>query len=132
MCDKYLRYIDLNLQNYLWKVGWDMLGTSSIYPTLSTTCYSYYDMVIGFNPLTLLDLTPLPIDSSGSLCEKHDIFFSPSQTYERAKSRRVLFDPCDVDWVYKRRKQIRTQRRSKLYPRGDGPFHVIAMIGNKG
>lgn len=37
-----------------------------------------------------------------------------------------------IDWVYIQKRRIRTQRWSKLYPRGDRPFHVIAMIDNNG
>ena len=33
----------------------------------STTNYSPFDIVYGFNPLTLLDLLPLPIDEKVSL-----------------------------------------------------------------
>lgn len=130
--DTYLRFIYLNSQNYLWKVGWDMLETNAIYSTMSTTCYPYYDMVIGFNPSTLLGLIPLTIVLSGSLGGEYHTFIITSNNYKRTRSRRALFDPCDGDWVYIQRRWIRTQRRSKLHPKGDGPYHSIAIIETDG
>lgn len=55
-----------------------------------------------------------------------------SQTCKIKQSRRAHFDPGEGDWVYNRRRRVRVQRRSKLHPRGDGPFHVLTLIGNKG
>ena len=39
------------------------------------------------------------------------------------KGRRlVLFEPSDWVWVHMRKERFPTHRRSKLHPRGDGPF----------
>lgn len=47
------------------------------------------------------------------------------------QSWRVHFDLGEGDWIYNRRQWVRVQKRSKLHPRGDGPFHVLALIGDK-
>ena len=36
--------------------------------------------------------------------------------------RRVTFEPRDWVWVHMRKKRFPAQRRSKLNPRGHGPF----------
>ncbi|KAH9686162.1 Endonuclease [Citrus sinensis] len=57
----------------------------------SATKFSPFEIVYGFNPLTPLDLLPLPIDEHASMD---------------------------------------AQRPSKLLPRGDGPFQVVARIND--
>lgn len=76
MPDKYLRYLNHNLQNYVRKIGLTELGTNLISSTITT---AHYDMVFGFNPLTLLDLTPLTVGVSGSLIEKWEIVLQASR-----------------------------------------------------
>ena len=47
------------------------------------------------------------------------------------KGRRlVLFEPSDWVWVHMRKERFPTHRRSKLHPRGDGPFQVLARIND--
>lgn len=99
--DTYLRYIDLNLHNYLWKIGWEVLGDNLI---ISTTFYSCFDIVYDFNPLSLLDFIPLIIGVSGSLGEKHEIVLKASQTCKREQSTCVIFDSYGGDWVYIRKR----------------------------
>ena len=36
--------------------------------------------------------------------------------------RQVIFEPGDWVWVHIRNERFPTRRRSKLHPRGDGPF----------
>ncbi|XP_042444031.1 uncharacterized protein LOC122029149, partial [Zingiber officinale] len=61
----------------------------------STTQFSPFEIVYGFNPLTPLDLLPLPNIS-----------------------------------VHMRKERFPTQRKSKLQPRGDGPFQVLERIND--
>ncbi|XP_065874841.1 uncharacterized protein [Euphorbia lathyris] len=61
----------------------------------SSTNFSPFEIVYGFNPLTPLDLIPLP-----------------------------------VVWLHMRKERFPAQRKSKLHPRGDGPFQVVARIGD--
>ncbi|KAG8490723.1 hypothetical protein CXB51_013780 [Gossypium anomalum] len=42
--------------------------------------------------------------------------------------KRVIFEPGDWVWVHIRKERFPAQRRSKLLPRGDGPFQVLERI----
>ncbi|XP_073037004.1 uncharacterized protein [Primulina eburnea] len=63
----------------------------------STTNYSPFEIVYGFNPLTPLDLMSLPVNWV---------------------------------WLHLRKERFPEKRRSKLLPRGDGPFQVIERIND--
>ncbi|KAH9686183.1 Endonuclease [Citrus sinensis] len=80
----------------------------------SATKFSPFEIVYGFNPLTPLDLLPLPIDERASM----------------DGCKQVVFQPGDWVWVHMRKERFLEQRRSKLLPRGDGPFQVVARIND--
>ena len=42
-----------------------------------------------------------------------------------------VFDPGDWVWLHMRKERFPAQRRSKLLPRGDGPFQVLERINDK-
>ena len=42
----------------------------------------------------------------------------------------VIFKPGDWVWVHFRKERFPTQRKSKLLPRGDGPFQVLERIND--
>ncbi|XP_019229481.1 PREDICTED: uncharacterized protein LOC109210515 [Nicotiana attenuata] len=42
----------------------------------------------------------------------------------------VIFKPGDLVWVLFRKERFPAKRRSKLDPRGDGPFEVLERIGD--
>ena len=44
--------------------------------------------------------------------------------------RKVVFKPGDWVWLHMRKERFPEQRRSKLLPRGDGPFQVLARIND--
>ncbi|RVW46460.1 Transposon Ty3-I Gag-Pol polyprotein [Vitis vinifera] len=44
--------------------------------------------------------------------------------------RQVLFEPGDWVWVHMRKERFPTCRRSKLHPRGDGPFQLLERIND--
>nr|GLL46282.1 hypothetical protein AMTR_s02100p00009220 [Ipomoea trifida] len=44
--------------------------------------------------------------------------------------RKVMFNPGDWVWLHLRKSQFPVQRRSKLMPRGDGPFQVASRIND--
>ncbi|GKC01697.1 reverse transcriptase [Tanacetum coccineum] len=51
--------------------------------------------------------------------------------YRRDKGRKhVLFKPGDLVWLHFRKERFPSKRRSKLSPRSDGPFKVIAKVND--
>ena len=42
----------------------------------------------------------------------------------------VRFEPGDWVWVHMRKEMFPKQRRSKLMPRGDGPYQIIEKIND--
>uniref|UniRef100_A0A2N9EMT7 Reverse transcriptase n=1 Tax=Fagus sylvatica TaxID=28930 RepID=A0A2N9EMT7_FAGSY len=83
----------------------------------STTDFSPFEIVYGFNPLTPLDLLPLPVNERTSLDGQK-------------KAEMVIFEPGDWVWVHMRKERFPARRRSKLHPRGDGPFQVLERIND--
>nr|KYP34891.1 Transposon Ty3-I Gag-Pol polyprotein [Cajanus cajan] len=107
-----------------------------------TTKISPFEVVYGFNPLTPLDLIPLP-DSSHyfhkegvsraefvkKLHEKvktHIQLQNERTALDRSKGKKTLiFEEGDWVWLHLKKKRFPSQRKSKLNPRGDGPFQVL-------
>jgi len=103
--------------------------------------------VYGFNPLTPLDVLPIPILDE-VLCKDgfekasfiKNLHYHVKLQIERKvgkydqhanKGRKALiFEPGDWDWLHLRKDRFPTQRKSKLLPRGDGPFQVIKRIND--
>ena len=100
----------------------------------------------GFNPLTPLDLSPLPMFEPVNLDDKKKAEFV-KQIHEKARlniERRmeqyakqtnkglcqVAFELGDWVWVHMRKERCPAQRRSKLLPRGDGHFQVLKHIND--
>ena len=44
--------------------------------------------------------------------------------------RKLIFEHGDWVWLHMRKKRFSNQRRSKLLPRGDGPFQVLERIND--
>jgi hypothetical protein len=44
--------------------------------------------------------------------------------------KKVLFEPGDLVWIHLRKERFPDQRKSKLMPRWDGPFRVLAKIND--
>jgi hypothetical protein len=42
--------------------------------------------------------------------------------------RRVIFEPGDWVWVHMRKERFPAHRKTKLHPRGDGPFQILKKI----
>ena len=112
----------------------------------SATKFSPFEIVYGFNPLTPLDLSPLPFSEHVNLDGKKKAEFV-KQIHEKARlnierrteqyakqankgRRQVVFEPGDWVWVHMRKERFPSQRRSKLLPRGDGPFQVLERIND--
>ena len=111
-----------------------------------TTQFSPFELVYGFNPTSPLDLLPLPnthfVSTDGK--KKAEIV---KEMHEKAKQRieevntkvaakrnkgrkKIVFEPGDWVWVHWRKERFPHLRKSKLDPRGDGPFQVIARIND--
>ena len=98
----------------------------------STTSYSLFEIIYGFNPLTTLDLMPLPVNGRSSLDGQkktelvkslHErVRLQIAQKYERVASqankgrRRVIFEPGDWVWVHMRKERFSAHRKTKLHP----------------
>ena len=112
----------------------------------SATKFSPFEIVYGFNPLTPLDLSPLPVTEFVNLDGKKKAEFV-KQIHEKARlnierrteqyakqankgRRQVVFEPGDWVWLHMRKERFSVQRRSKLLPRGDGPFQVLERIND--
>ncbi|XP_071905717.1 uncharacterized protein [Coffea arabica] len=112
----------------------------------SSTHFSPFEIVYGFNPLTPLDLSPLPssehINMDGAkradfVKKLHEqvrlnIERRMDQVAQRVNKgrQRVVFEPGDWVWLHLRKERFPVQRRNKLLPRGDGPFQVIKRIND--
>ncbi|XP_019435376.1 PREDICTED: uncharacterized protein LOC109341859 [Lupinus angustifolius] len=115
--------------------------------THSTTEFSPFEIVYGFKPLTPLDLLPIPNES----ILKHKDGWAKAeyvqQLHEQVKiqiekknasyakqankgRKQVLFEPGDWVWVHMRKERFPEQRKSKLLPRGDGPFRVLQKVND--
>ena len=112
----------------------------------SATQFSPFEIVYGFNPLTPLDLSHLPVHEHTNLDgEKRADFVK--QIHEKARMnierrtkqyaeqankgrRKVIFEPGDWVWLHMRKERFPLQRKSKLLPRGDGPFQVLERIND--
>ena len=112
----------------------------------STIDHSPFEIVYGFNPLTPLDLIPLPVDERVSFDGNQkaqvvkDLHAKIRQQIEKKneqyanKANRgrklVRFEPGDWVWVHMRKERFPERRRSKLMPRGDGPYQIIERIND--
>lgn len=112
----------------------------------TTTNHSPFEVVYGFNPLTPLDLSPLPIKQQVNLDGKSKAEFvqklhekvrknieKRNDTYARNANKgrkKVIFEPGDWVWVHMRKERFPEKRKTKLHPRGDGPFQVVERIND--
>jgi len=112
----------------------------------STTEFSPFEIVYGFNPLTPMDLIPLPIDERFSLdgnrkarvvktlhesvrqqIEKRNRVYATKANKGR---KHVVFQLGDWVWVHMHKEKFPAHRKSKLQPRGDGPFQILERIND--
>ena len=104
-----------------------------------TTKQSPFEVVYGFNPLTPLDLIPLPLDTSFIHKEGESRSEFVKKLHERVKNqienqtkvystkgnrgrKELVLNEGDWVWLHLRKDRFPTKRKSKLSPRGDGPF----------
>ncbi|GKA37501.1 RNA-directed DNA polymerase [Tanacetum coccineum] len=111
-----------------------------------TTGKSPFEVVYGRNPITPLDLVPVPevgrfseegADQSEQIKELHrsvqeQIIRHNKQYKEHADKRRkqVLYREGDLVWIHLRKERFPAGHFGKLKPRGDGPFRVLKKIND--
>ncbi|KAL4318957.1 hypothetical protein GQ457_18G008720 [Hibiscus cannabinus] len=112
----------------------------------SATKHSPFEVLYGFNPLTPMDLLPLPPDQALNMDGKKKAEYvkklhqqvrenneKRTRQYEQQANkgvRRITFESGDWVWLHPRKERFPAQRKSKLLPRGDGPFQVVAKIND--
>ncbi|KAK1629701.1 hypothetical protein QYE76_004016 [Lolium multiflorum] len=112
----------------------------------STTELCPFEVVYGFKPITPLDLLPLPIhervnmeaskraDFVKKIHEKTKELIEKKGKSNAArmnkKRKEMLFKPGDLVWVHFRKDRFPKLRKSKLKPRGAGPYKVLAKIND--
>ncbi|KAK1680704.1 hypothetical protein QYE76_041552 [Lolium multiflorum] len=112
----------------------------------STTELCPFEVVYGFKPITPLDLLPLPIhervnmeaskraDFVRKIHEKTKELIEKKGKNNAArvnkKRKEMLFKPGDMVWVHFRKDRFPKLRKSKLLPRGAGPYKVLAKIND--
>ncbi|KAK1630852.1 hypothetical protein QYE76_005167 [Lolium multiflorum] len=112
----------------------------------STTELCPFEVVYGFKPITPLDLLPLPIhervnmEASKRADFVRKIHVKTKELIEKKgksnaarmnkKRKEMLFKPGDMVWVHFRKDRFPKLRKSKLKPRGAGPYKVLAKIND--
>jgi len=112
----------------------------------STTNLCPFEIVYGFKPIAPIDLLPLPLQERTNMeASKRAAYIK--KIHEKTKEaielkavrkaasmnkhrKKVLFEPGDLVWIHLRKERFPDQRKSKLMPRGDGPFRVLAKIND--
>ncbi|KAK1662362.1 hypothetical protein QYE76_050521 [Lolium multiflorum] len=112
----------------------------------STTELCPFEVVYGFKPITPLDLLPLPIHERVNMeaSKRADfvkkIHVKTKELIEKKgksnaarmnkKRKEMLFKPGDLVWVHFRKDRFPKLRKSKLKPRGAGPYKVLSKIND--
>jgi len=110
-----------------------------------TTKISPFEIVYGFNPITHLDLIPLPtsfdfvhkerVSKSQFIKDLQVRNQSQSQTekyvkYDNKGNKARVFNKGDLVWIHLRKERFLHLRKSKLNPHGDGPFQILRKIND--
>ena len=101
----------------------------------------------GFNPLTSLDLLPLPnisnfkhkdaqakveyvkrlhVQVKAQIAKKNESYAKQANM----NKKKVVLEPSDWVWVHMRKERFSKQRKSKLQPKRDGLFQVLVRIND--
>ncbi|XP_056851761.1 uncharacterized protein LOC130500850 [Raphanus sativus] len=112
----------------------------------SASKYSPFEIVYGFNPISPLDLMPLPecarismdgkkkaemVQQIHEQARKNIVEKTKQYTKKANKGRReMIFDVGDMVWVHLRKERFPKERKSKLMARIDGPFEIIQKIND--
>ena len=112
----------------------------------SSTSHSPFEVVYGFNPLTPLDLLPIPYDcvmnaNGVDRAEKIKALHRHVREQIEKKNAQVakqhnkgrkplVLKEGDWVWLHLRKDRFPLQRKSKLLPRGEGPYQVVQKIND--
>jgi hypothetical protein len=112
----------------------------------STTGKSPFEVVYGFNPLSPLDILPLPLqerinmDASARVSYLKKMHEDTRHTIERQVQRLatklnmskqpMIFNIGDLVWLHLHKDRFPNERKSKLLPQADGPFKVLESYNN--
>jgi hypothetical protein len=112
----------------------------------STTNSCPFQIVYGFKPHTPMDILPLPLQEQVNLDAMKRLDFikrlhaetrknieKKSAQYAKQASKgkkKVIFQPGDLVWLHLRKDRFPQQCKSKLPPRGDGPFKFLQQIND--
>jgi len=111
------------------------------------TNISPFEVVYGFNPLTPLDLLPLPnpqtyVHKEGAtkaefVKKMHEKVKEQIQQktekyvkYNNKGKKKIIFEEGDLFWLHLRKDKFPSKRKSKLSPQDDGPLQVLKKINN--
>jgi len=116
----------------------------NIAPTRATGC-SPFEALHGINPLTPIDLIPLPTTckvsfeaekSAKEMKKLHEQIRAHienvNEAYKRQanKNRKGMdYRPGDLIQLHLMKERLTSRTKSKLMFRGDGPFKVLAKVG---
>ncbi|GJZ02551.1 RNA-directed DNA polymerase [Tanacetum coccineum] len=111
-----------------------------------TTGKTPFEVVSGVNPITPLDLTPLPTTthfSSSGEAQAQQVqqmhaqirarIEKQNQKYKKrvdSHRKRVVFKEGDLVWIRLGKERFPVGRFGKLQPRADGPFRVLKRIND--
>ncbi|GJT42256.1 RNA-directed DNA polymerase [Tanacetum coccineum] len=128
---------DVKFVSHLWRTFWTRLGSklqlsSSHHPQTDRQTEvvnrslgnllrskSPFEVVYGRNPITPLDLVPLP--EVGRFSE---------EGADQSEQIKELHRSGDLVWIHLRKELFPAGRFGKLKPRGDGPFCVLKKIND--
>lgn len=114
----------------------------------STTGKSPFEVIYEFNPLSPLDILPLPLplqerinmDASTRARYLKKVHEDTRHTIERQVQRLatkintnknpMIFNTGDLVWLHLPKDRFPNERKSKLLPRADGPFKVLERYNN--
>ncbi|GKE99155.1 transposon ty3-I gag-pol polyprotein [Tanacetum coccineum] len=111
-----------------------------------TTGLSPFMVVYGMNPHSPLDLAVIDTttkfskeasDLAADIKHLHEQVHAKITKnnellkYRRDKNRKhILFQPGDLVWINLRKERFPSKRRSKLSPRSEGPFRILAKVND--
>jgi hypothetical protein len=100
-----------------------------------------FEVVYGLKLIMPLDFLPLPLQECINMetsmraeyvkrihmKTKKDIEKKSKHYAAKANKnyKKMIFEPGDLVWVHLRKDRFTEKRKSKLLPRGDGPFKVL-------